>query len=77
MAHGIETDNKKYKHFRRDDEKWLFTDLYEMKRISPGPNAEIFKLNVSGLYLDLKSKFGASFFKNLLLSHNFEKVYKN
>lgn len=32
MVHGIETDNKKYKHFRRDDETWLLTDLQEIKR---------------------------------------------
>jgi hypothetical protein len=32
MAHGIETGNKKYKHIRRDDEKWLLTDLHEIKR---------------------------------------------
>jgi len=31
MAHGIETDNKRYKHLRRDDEKWLFEDLYAIK----------------------------------------------
>ncbi len=32
MVHGIETGSKKYTHFRRDDEKWLLTDLQEIKK---------------------------------------------
>lgn len=32
MVRGIATDNKKYKHINRNNEKWLCKDLYVFKR---------------------------------------------
>jgi len=32
MTKGIETDSKRYKHINRDDEKWLFKDLYDIRK---------------------------------------------
>jgi len=32
MVQGIETDNKKYKHKKRNDEKWLTKDLQEFRK---------------------------------------------
>ena len=32
MVQGIETDSKKYKHIKRDDEKWLSKDLRVIKK---------------------------------------------
>ena len=32
MPHGIETDDKKYKHKKRNEIKWLAEDLYEIRK---------------------------------------------
>jgi|SRR4030042_1982285 len=32
MTKGIETGSKKYTHINRDDEKWLFKDLYDIRK---------------------------------------------
>lgn len=32
MTKGVETDSKRYKHIKRDDEKWLFKDLYDIRK---------------------------------------------
>jgi hypothetical protein len=32
MVQGIETDNKKYKHKKRNDTKWLSEDLNEIRK---------------------------------------------
>lgn len=32
MVRGIATDNKRYKHIKRSDEKWLCKDLQVFKR---------------------------------------------
>ncbi len=32
MTKGVETDSKGHKHIKRDDEKWLFKDLYDIRK---------------------------------------------